>query len=356
MSGSWLCREDIERERLLDMEEHLRPVRAVTMALIVGVAFVSTGFVDIKVFLIVIAGVTFAASLFWIADARMKSSERPEYVMFAAWVGAQLAIAACVVLTGGPDSPGVAWLAIPVVTLSSRFSTRGVVLGLSLTLALLIGVTVGVDAAAIADDPTLLSAPAVVIICVAVLSIALMRSDRHHRGAAVIDPLTGMLNRKALSNRILELTEQSAVTGQPVGLIMGDLDHFKRVNDSLGHATGDGVLRDVAYLLRKRLRAFDLSYRIGGEEFLVVLPGADGVECMRIAEELRAAIQDDAFGGIETTMSFGVSASTEGEPFDYDRVFAAADAALYEAKRAGRNRVRVDALAQPGEAELPALA
>ena len=352
MSGSWLCGEDIERERLLDMEEHLRPVRAVTMALIVGVAFVSTGFVDIRVFLTVIAGVAFAAGVFRVADARMKSSERPEYVMFGAWVGAQLAIAACVVFTGGADSPGVAWLAIPVVTLSSRFSTRGVVLGLAITLALLVAVTLGVDPAAVAEDPKLLSAPAIVIIGVAVLSIALMRSDRHHRGAAVIDPLTGMLNRKALSNRIMELTEQSAVTAQPVGLIFGDLDHFKRVNDSLGHATGDGVLRDVAYVLRKRLRAFDLSYRIGGEEFLVVLPGADRDECVRIAEELRAAIEGDTFGGIEITMSFGVGASTEGEPFAYDRVFAAADAALYEAKRGGRNRVCDEALADPVEAEL----
>src|SRR5206468_7158073 len=131
------------------------------------------------------------------------------------------------------------------------------------------------------------------------------------------------------------------VTGEPVGMILGDLDRFKEVNDSHGHAAGDAALTDVAYLFRKRLRAFDLAYRIGGEEFLILLPGAGILECARLAEQLRAAVAANPVGD-ETplTVSFGVSASGRGERFDYDLVFAAADAALYEAKAEGRNSVR----------------
>jgi diguanylate cyclase (GGDEF)-like protein len=330
----------MDRERLLDMEEHLRPMRGITMLLIAGTVFASAGFVSLDVLVTASIGVAIAAAFFWIADKRITTSERPEYVMFAAWTGSQVVIAICVVLTGGPDSPGVAWLAIPIVTLSSRFSTRGVLLGVAITLALLLVSTLAVDAGAVASDPTLLSAPAVVILSVAILSLALMRSDVHHRGAAIIDPLTGMLNRHALSSRVDELQEQSRITGEPVAVIVGDLDRFKEVNDSLGHEAGDSVLKEVAYLLRKRLRAFDLAYRIGGEEFLILLPGASAEEACEMARELCEAVEDDDLGlAPGLTMSFGVSASSNGSAFDYQEAFRAADAALYEAKGNGRNRV-----------------
>jgi diguanylate cyclase (GGDEF)-like protein len=144
----------------------------------------------------------------------------------------------------------------------------------------------------------------------------------------------------ALDNRVTELTQQSEYTGQPVGLILGDLDRFKEINDLKGHAAGDAVLTDVAYLLRKRLRAFDLVYRIGGEEFLILVPGANTRQCARIAEGLRRVVANDTLGdGTSLTISFGVAASAGGARFDYDEVFAAADEALYEAKSEGRNRV-----------------
>ncbi len=253
-----------------------------------------------------------------------------------------MAIALCVAVTGGPESPGISWLAIPVVTLSARFSMRGVLVGVGLTLALLLAATVAVDPAASYASPQLVVAPAVVIVSIAMLSTALMRSDLQHRGEASVDQLTGMLNRRRSPTAPSELAEQSAVTGQPVGMIVGDLDRFKRINDSLGHATGDAVLRDVAYRLRKHMRAFDLAYRIGGEEFLILLPGAGTEKAAALAEQLRRTVEGEALGGIGLTMSFGVSASARGERFDYQRVFVAADAALYEAKRTGRNRVRVD--------------
>jgi diguanylate cyclase (GGDEF)-like protein len=198
------------------------------------------------------------------------------------------------------------------------------------------------------------TAPLVLIVCVAVLSTPLMRSDIQHRSDAVIDQLTGMLNRNALKVRIQELTQQSSVTGEPIGLIIGDLDHFKRINDTHGHSVGDAVLKEVAYLMRKQLRAFDLAYRLGGEEFLVLLPGSDLEHAEDLAERLRARVGvDSVAGGISVTMSFGVGASRQNEAFDYSSVFAKADAALYRAKREGRDRVR---LADREELAVPAFA
>jgi len=148
-----------------------------------------------------------------------------------------------------------------------------------------------------------------------------------------------MLNRNALTNRVSELTQQSQVTGQPIGLVIGDLDHFKGINDSLGHAVGDQVLKQIAYELRQHLRAFDLAYRLGGDEFVFLLPGAEVRECRSLADQLRRAVEKTLGDSVNVTISLGVSASTKGQKFDYDAVFAAADAALYEAKQAGRNRV-----------------
>jgi diguanylate cyclase (GGDEF)-like protein len=318
------------------MEERIKPVRRVAMgilalALIVGAPWIGWWT------LIPLAG---AAGFFLAADSRLNRSERPEYLMFGAWVGSEVMIAGAVALTGGPQVATLSWLAIPVVTLSARFSLRGVTIGVAIAISLLVAVAFGQDAGAIIDNPPLVFAPLALILAIAVLSTALMQSDMHHRGEAVIDSLTGMLNRKALATRVIELTQQSEVTGQPVGMILGDLDRFKEVNDSEGHAAGDAALTDVAYLLRKQLRAFDLAYRIGGEEFLILLPGADTRECATIAEDLRQAIADGTVGdGTRLTISFGVSASASGAGFDYDHVFAAADEALYEAKSRGRNRV-----------------
>ena len=103
----------------------------------------------------------------------------------------------------------------------------------------------------------------------------------------MLDGLTGMLNRRSLAARVTELTEQSQIAGAAIGLIVGDIDNFKAVNDEHGHSVGDAVLVDVAYALRKELRAFDMAYRLGGEEFLVLLPGAGAADAAELAERLR---------------------------------------------------------------------
>jgi diguanylate cyclase (GGDEF)-like protein len=260
--------------------------------------------------------------------------------MFAAWALAQAIIATSVALTGHLTEITLCWLAIPVTTLSARFSTRGITAGVVLTLALMAGVLLAADTAAVLREPPLLLAPAAVVLATAMLSTALMRSDLEHREGTLIDPLTGMLNVNALRRRAEELAQQSEINGAPVGVIAADIDKFKAVNDSRGHAAGDTVLKEVAYQLRKSGRSFELAHRCGGDEFVILVPGANLIECRRQAEAMRQAIEQMALvEGQRVTMSFGVATSRPGASFDYATVYARADAALYEAKRSGRNCV-----------------
>jgi diguanylate cyclase (GGDEF)-like protein len=280
-----------------------------------------------------------AFGFLWV-DRHLDRFTRPELAIAGVWSLAQIVIAVAVVLSGGPDSSAVAWLAIPVVTLSARFDVRGVIAGVIYTALLMAAATAGSDPHAIVESPQKAIFPLALLIAVAWLSTALMRSDIDHRADSVIDGLTGMLNRRALDTRVAELSAQARLTGEPIGLVIGDLDRFKSVNDQHGHAKGDAVLVDVAYALRKELRAFDLAYRLGGEEFLILLPGATLNEAAGVAERLRGAVGACDAGGLQVTMSFGV-ASSGGGVFEYEQVLAAADGALYEAKSGGRDRVAV---------------
>jgi len=179
-------------------------------------------------------------------------------------------------------------------------------------------------------------------VAVALLGGALVQSDRDHRREAILDPLTGLLNRSALAQRFSELTADSRDprNAGKLGLLIGDLDHFKLVNDQHGHAVGDVVLKDVGYTLRKHLRALDNVYRVGGEEFVVLLPGAGGVEgAYEVAERLREAVEESRPAGLQVSISFGAVASDGRGSLDFDRLYRDADVALYEAKQAGRNCV-----------------
>jgi diguanylate cyclase (GGDEF)-like protein len=320
---------------MLEMDRHLRPVRRAVFG-VLGVALIACG---PQLGWWTLLPLAMAVVVFRIADTRMDRAKRPEYALLASWAGSQIIMASSVALSGGPHVPTMAWFAIPLMTLGARFSGRGIAVGVGLSIVLLLAVGFGVDAHAVIQNPTLVVAPIALMIAVAMFQTVLMRSDLKHRAEAVIDPLTGMLNRNALARRAEELDQQSRVTRQPIGLIAGDIDHFKKINDSHGHAAGDAVLADVADRLRTTLRAFDLFYRTGGEEFVVLLPGADLAHATELAEALRAAVAHAPVGGHEVTMSFGVAASAPGEPFDYEAMFGAADAALYEAKHGGRNRV-----------------
>lgn len=334
MEGSWLA-DDADRTRMREMGGRIKPVRTALFAL-QAVALVACGpwlgWWPLLPLLIAACG-------FLVSDRLVDRLERPEWAIAGAWTLAEVMIAASIGLTGGPRSPVLAWLAVPVVSLASRFSRRGLVAGVGLAVGLLVASTLGVDPQRTLDAPQFVIATAVVIVGAGLLSSALLRSDLEHRSRAVVDPLTGLLNRAALMPRVHDLAQQSAVTGLPIAVIAGDLDHFKHVNDEAGHLVGDAALKDVAYRLRKALRAFDSAFRLGGEEFLVLVPGADVGHAAELAERVRAAVASAPIVGRDVTMSLGVAASIPGAPFRFDEVRADADAALYEAKRAGRNRV-----------------
>ncbi len=333
---SWLF-EDIDNARCLDMEMRLRPIRRRTFAVLALGLVLCVPWVGWWP-LVAMAG---AAGVYWVAEQLLPRVQSPPTVFFATYLIVEAITAVSVALTGRLRESVVCLLAIPAMTLNARFSTRGIaVCGLLAALAMA-AVLLGGDARAIVAEPPLLVAPVMLIVAWVMLSTPLMRSDIEHRQGMRIDPLTGMLNRNALAGRVEDLSEQSRINGGTVGVIHGDIDHFKSVNDTHGHAAGDAVLKDIAYALRKHVRAFESVYRSGGEEFLILLPGADLQQAAKQAERLRRAIEHATFGdGHTVTMSFGVAASREGEIFDFPTVFGEADQALYDAKKAGRNRVQ----------------
>jgi two-component system, cell cycle response regulator len=160
---------------------------------------------------------------------------------------------------------------------------------------------------------------------------------------ATRDALTGLLNRGTIVEFLGRELARADREGQPLGVMMADLDHFKRVNDTHGHLAGDAVLREAARRILAGRRVYDLVGRYGGEELLLLAPGCDLEAAASVAERLRAAIGDrpidTAEGPIAITASWGVTTYTPGSGLDPEAVIKAADGALYAAKRAGRDRV-----------------
>jgi diguanylate cyclase (GGDEF)-like protein len=213
-----------------------------------------------------------------------------------------------------------------------------VIVGVVVTVAVLLASTIGSDPAAFANDPTYTLVALAAIFGLAAFSHTLMSAEIEHRTDATIDPLTGLLNRHALAARFGEIAEQAAISGDWVSIIECDLDNFKRINDDHGHDRGDAVLTEVAHALRRNLRSFELVYRLGGEEFLILLPGAGVPQGRAAAERIRREVERTRPAGLFVTASLGVSAA-RGSAVKFDEMFRRADTALYEAKRAGRNRV-----------------
>jgi len=161
---------------------------------------------------------------------------------------------------------------------------------------------------------------------------------------ALTDALTGLFNRRYVSAHLPRLLERAAADNKPVSVLMIDIDHFKAVNDTYGHHVGDEILREVADRTNRHVRNFDLVARLGGEEFLVIMPDTDRSGAMAVAERVRERISDQPFTTddnnqtITVTVSIGAAVSRSvGDTAE--QVIRRSDAALYEAKRGGRNRV-----------------
>lgn len=332
-------RAEARRERLLDMEERVRPYRNACFV-ILAITFAAVG---PQVGWWWIAPLGLGLLGFAVADRFMRASERPGLWIAGAWGALPLLLAAAVIATGGPDSPAVVLFALPAVTLGARFEPWGMVVGTIYIGILFLASTVAIDPAGAVDANQQLIAAAALIVNTVILSAALAKSDRAHRERSTLDPLTNLFNRNALEQRLSELDgmPSNEAEGLSHALLLCDLDHFKRINDQLGHAAGDAVLQDVAYTMRATLRAGDSIYRVGGEEILIVLPSANEADAVEIAERLRIAVRERRPVGAQVTVSIGVAVSGEGS-VDTDDLISRADAALYAAKAGGRDTISVD--------------
>ncbi|RRR68091.1 MAG: diguanylate cyclase [Candidatus Viridilinea halotolerans] len=157
---------------------------------------------------------------------------------------------------------------------------------------------------------------------------------------ATSDGLTGLTNHRALQQELVSATHRAQRSGEPLALIMLDIDHFKRFNDTFGHPAGDHVLRVVAGVLRASVRSSDLVARYGGEEFAILLPNTTSSGAAEIAERCRQALSDLIWNEWPITASFGVAVWQPCREAKQDLI-AQADAALYHAKHQGRNRVEL---------------
>lgn len=174
-----------------------------------------------------------------------------------------------------------------------------------------------------------------------IFQFALIDSQERLQQLAITDALTGLRNRVTLPDALNLALQQYRRSKTPATLLAIDIDHFKNINDQLGHAAGDKALTGFAALLTQRFRQVDQIFRFGGEEFLVLLDHTSGIESSNIAEDLRSLIADaQLLPDRKITASIGVAVLTEKD--SVDSWMQRADANLYAAKQAGRNRVVVD--------------
>ncbi len=173
---------------------------------------------------------------------------------------------------------------------------------------------------------------------------------------AQIDGLTGLWNRAHLNEKLAAEIEQSVRSGDPLALVMCDLDHFKRLNDTFGHPAGDVVLQSFAKILKAELRRYDVACRYGGEEFALIVPSSDARNTAGLCDRIRKAIAQmtwPRYPDMRVTGSFGITTCGVSGGREISNWIEAADRALYSAKASGRNRVHLyDPLSDQGSPEL----
>src|SRR5437868_6001911 len=301
--GTWLCPAPIDRQRVV---ENMGRVRSARM-----VASVATGCV--LIYFAVEHGwwalllLALSAANMLTLDARCRRSAKPEYHVALSVVWTQAIIGVAIALTGGPHSVALPWIIIPTAIVTARFRAHAVMAGVGTGLVAVLAATFCVNAHETLAHPDGLLVAVALLAANTACVFALASAELEHRGNSTLDPLTGLLNRSALASRFRELADQAVLTGDPVSVLVCDIDRFKQINDAHGHSRGDAVLRDVGYEMRKHLRSFELVYRMGGEEFLIVFPGATETDASRLAEELRNAIETARPAGLDITLSVGLA-------------------------------------------------
>jgi diguanylate cyclase (GGDEF)-like protein len=332
---SWLAPTPLARERVLERAGAVDSATRISSLL--GIVVLIWTAIDINLWALLPAAAIVAVTS--LGTVAIKRGLRPEYTDFVSGLILLAALGIGAGLTGGPSSPIVFMLPVGLVIDALRGVPAGTVAGTGVLCMVFLATSLLADFQAVVDEPLPMFAILTSLVSIAAVAITLSSAEIRYRKAAVLDPLTGLLNRQALEARFEEVRQQAILSDAPISLILFDLDHFKRVNDEYGHDVGDAVLRDVAYEVRKSLRQFELAYRIGGEEFLVVLPGMTEHQAEGTAEQLRSAVErSDGETGIGITASFGVCGAS-GDAVQFETLYRRADEALYTAKRMGRDRV-----------------
>ncbi|MGK2937743.1 MAG: diguanylate cyclase [Solirubrobacteraceae bacterium] len=344
---------ELDRLRLLEQEARLRSVRR-TGELLVGAGLVTIGLADDALSAAVAALVLILlASAF---EGRAQRTRGP-----GGWLALQelFGLAAiCLVIgtTSGLASPALVLLAPAAALAGARRQGGPLAVALLVAAAGVAGACLLADGPALGDAAGVAVATAAAMLTVALVASHLSHADRGVRADAILDPLTGLLNRGALAARMIELRGQAVLDDLPLSIVLSDLDALAQINAVHGAEIGDAVLAGAAEAMRRSLRTFELLYRLGGDEFLLVLPGASPQEAVHLAERLRDAVATAMPEGHEVTASFGV-ASGAGRGLQFGALLAEADVALYAAKAAGGDTVRAsrgDLAADDGNVRQPA--
>ncbi len=176
-----------------------------------------------------------------------------------------------------------------------------------------------------------------------ILAVELSAEGKYHELMieASTDPLTGLLTRRSFARLGSKMLASLADQGQPIALILADIDHFKDFNDRFGHLKGDDILREMVEVLKKGVRREDILCRFGGEEMIALLPNTIETVALDVAQRLRANLESHSFAGIgkAVTASFGVASCRAIDCGSVDDLIGMADRAMYRAKEEGRNRV-----------------
>ena len=338
----WLRGGPTDRLRYTDMARRFRS--APWFGAAIGSTKVLASFWYGPVLLVTLAA---AVVTMHVAIRRHPRSRHPELVGAAAFAALQVNLAVSVALTGGAASVLLPLMCVPVFSQAVCFRPpvfRAGVVGSALLAAA--AVLTGELLPPVAHPPAVVGLVAVLALmgCLGLAAHFLAAADLHSRDEAVADPMTGLYNRLTLAARFAEAQRDAARDAGAVAVVMCDVDHFKRVNDTHGHDRGDQVLVELAGRLRKTLRASDVAYRVGGEEFVLLLPGRDVDDAVRVAERVRRVVGASPVAGLPITISAGVTC-TRGDGATLSELLREADRALYAAKAAGRNRVLTSASA-----------
>ncbi len=230
-NGTWLCPTEGDRARMLEAGDRVRVARTIAAAAI-GVALLMTA-PRVGWWTLALLGV--GALELLSLDRRMARSAKPEWLAARASLVMLVLLGVGVALDDGVYSVGLTWMIIPVALSATRFRWQVVLVGAIITVAAMLLATVPFDPQAAVDDPMPLLGAVVLLVCVTAIVLALAGGELTQRSRAILDPLTGLLNRTALDARVEELEQQAHLTGAGVALILCDIDHIKHVNDTHGH-------------------------------------------------------------------------------------------------------------------------